>query len=173
MFFRTVMCGQSAYDWKTMPRLRLFGGTLTPRVGVEHGPVAEPDAALLGRLQTGDAAQGRGLAATTRPEKDEELARLDLEIEVVDRHHRRLAAESLGQAAHAYVGQPGHPPSGGGSGATSPRSPAFTRSPTYGWKRAFQRAWNAAIFAGVKFFRFGTRGGTKIVSGAPGITAPA
>ena len=60
-----------------------------------------------------------------------------------------------------------------GERATSPRSPAFTRSPTYGWKRAFQRAWNAAIFAGVKFFRFGTRGGTKIVSGAPGITAPA
>ncbi len=23
----TVMCGQMAYDWKTMPRLRRFGGT--------------------------------------------------------------------------------------------------------------------------------------------------
>src|SRR5215216_3619419 len=30
MFLRTVMCGQSAYDWKTIPMLRLFGGTLTP-----------------------------------------------------------------------------------------------------------------------------------------------
>jgi hypothetical protein len=25
------MCGQSAYDWNTMPTLRLFGGTLTRR----------------------------------------------------------------------------------------------------------------------------------------------
>src|SRR5882724_1933770 len=31
MFLRTVMCGQSAYDWKTMPMLRLLGGTLTWR----------------------------------------------------------------------------------------------------------------------------------------------
>src|SRR4051812_9810173 len=30
MFFRTVMCGHSAYDWKTMPMFRLFGGTLIP-----------------------------------------------------------------------------------------------------------------------------------------------
>src|SRR4051812_39931754 len=27
MFLRTVMCGHSAYDWKTMPMFRLFGGT--------------------------------------------------------------------------------------------------------------------------------------------------
>src|SRR5437763_13193374 len=29
MFFLTVMCGHSAYDWKTMPIRRLSGGTLT------------------------------------------------------------------------------------------------------------------------------------------------
>ena len=113
------------------------------------------------RLQTGHASQGRRLAATTRPEKDDELPRLDLEIEVVDRHHRRLPAESLGQAAHAYLGQSGHPPFDGERGDFAPLPCVSPRSPTYGWKRAFQRAWNAAIFAGVKFFRFGTRGGTK------------
>ncbi len=29
MFLRTFMCGHSAYDWKTMPMLRLFGGRLS------------------------------------------------------------------------------------------------------------------------------------------------
>ena len=28
MFLRTVMCGHSAYDWKTMPMLRLSGERL-------------------------------------------------------------------------------------------------------------------------------------------------
>src|SRR6266508_1524568 len=31
MFLRTVMCGQSAYDWKTIPMSRLLGGTLMRR----------------------------------------------------------------------------------------------------------------------------------------------
>src|SRR5215212_6283160 len=31
MFLRTVMCGQSAYDWKTIPMSRLLGGTLIRR----------------------------------------------------------------------------------------------------------------------------------------------
>src|SRR6267143_2971 len=30
-FSNTVMCGQMAYDWNTMPRPRRFGGTNTPR----------------------------------------------------------------------------------------------------------------------------------------------
>jgi hypothetical protein len=29
MFFRTVMLGHSAYDWNTMPILRLYAGTFT------------------------------------------------------------------------------------------------------------------------------------------------
>src|SRR5689334_20012507 len=37
MFFRTVMCGQRAYDWKTMPMFRLFGGTLTRRPASKTG----------------------------------------------------------------------------------------------------------------------------------------
>ena len=85
MFLRTVMCGQSAYDWKTMPMLRLFGGTLTPRAASKTTSLAERDPPCVGRLEAGDAAQRRRLAAAARAEQDEELALLDLEVEVVDR----------------------------------------------------------------------------------------
>ena len=37
------------------------------------------------------------------PEQDEELALLDVEVEVVHRGRRRLAGELLGQALHAQV----------------------------------------------------------------------
>ena len=29
-FSNTFMCGQMAYDWNTMPKLRLFGATKIP-----------------------------------------------------------------------------------------------------------------------------------------------
>src|SRR6266540_6086094 len=35
-FSATVMCGQTAYDWKTMPRLRRSAGTLTRRPGSKN-----------------------------------------------------------------------------------------------------------------------------------------
>src|SRR5258708_39877297 len=44
---------------------------------------ADEDLAGAGRLQPGDHAQGRGLAAARRPQQGEELAILDLEVEVV------------------------------------------------------------------------------------------
>ena len=31
MFWRTVMCGKSAYDWKTVLTLRLWGGSRSTR----------------------------------------------------------------------------------------------------------------------------------------------
>ena len=84
MFLRTVMCGHSAYDWNTMPMLRLSGGRLTCRAASNTVAVAERDRARARRLQPGEAAQRRGLAAPARTEEDEELALLDLEVEVVD-----------------------------------------------------------------------------------------
>ena len=104
MFLRTVMCGHSAYDWNTMPMLRLSGEQVDPAGGVEHRGVAEGDLALAGRLEPGEAAQRGGLAAPARTEEDEELALLDLEVEVVDGLGRWLAVEVLGQAFDADVG---------------------------------------------------------------------
>ena len=73
---------------------RLFGPTLTPDAPVEHRVLADRDAALLGRLEPGDAAERGRLAAAARAEQDEELAGLDDQVEIVDRHRRRLAARS-------------------------------------------------------------------------------
>src|SRR6266508_3794521 len=41
MFLRTVMCGQSAYDWNTMPMLRLSGGRLS--LDVESNTLRPPN----------------------------------------------------------------------------------------------------------------------------------
>ncbi|GCC48793.1 hypothetical protein chiPu_0033139, partial [Chiloscyllium punctatum] len=46
---------------------------------------AEQDAALIRRLEAGEHAQQRGLAAAARPEQREELAGADVERELVDR----------------------------------------------------------------------------------------
>ena len=53
----------------------------------------EQDAARVRRLEAGQHAQQRGLAAAARPEQSEELAGLDLERQMVDRHH---ATEAFG-----------------------------------------------------------------------------
>ena len=99
MFLRTLMCGQSAYDWKTMPILRLLGGTSMRCGRVEHDPVSERDVSFVCGLEPREAAKRGGLSAPARPQQDEELAGLDLEIERVDRGRRRLAAEALGEPA--------------------------------------------------------------------------
>ena len=135
--------------------------------GVEDDTVAERDAAFLCRLEPRDAAQGRRLAATARTEKDEELALFDLEVEVVDRRHRGLPRETFRQASDVDVGHFAPPRLGVAGGRCAP-----ARLLVYGWKRAFQLAWKAATFAGVKFESFWLRGVTYSVPGAPGMIAP-
>jgi hypothetical protein len=44
----------------------------------------EQDATAVGHFEAGDRAQERGLAATRRTEKGEELAGLDADVDVVD-----------------------------------------------------------------------------------------
>src|SRR5215208_2001336 len=85
------------------PDVPFVGRDVDPARSVEDGAVAEGDLALFRRLETGDATQRRRLAASTRPEQDEELTLVDLEIEVVDSGRRRLPAESLREASNAYI----------------------------------------------------------------------
>ena len=58
-----------------------------------HVVAADADEALVGLLEPGEHAQRRGLAASRWAEQRQELARLDRQVEPVDRDHR---AESLG-----------------------------------------------------------------------------
>ena len=108
-----------------MPMLRLSGLRLSFVDGVEDVAVAEGDPALVGRLEPGEAAQRRRLAAAARAEQDEELALLDLEVEVVHRGRRRLAGEPLGEPLDAQVGHSGtsRSPSSALSGAVTVRAP--------------------------------------------------
>ena len=80
-----------------MPMLRLSGDRLTRRAASNTVVDPKRDLAGAGRLQAGEAAQGGGLAAPAGTEEDEELALLDLQVQVVDRCGRRLAVEALGQ----------------------------------------------------------------------------
>ena len=101
----TSRCGNSAYSWNIRPNRRRCGGTAARsspsqrmRPGVE-------------RLQAGDRAQQRGLAAAARPEDRDRLAGADLEVDAVDGrrraepHHRaaRPAASELAELAHAHL----------------------------------------------------------------------
>jgi hypothetical protein len=97
------MCGHSAYDWNTMPMLRLSGDRLTG-VGVEHRRSAERDPARARCLQPARQRSVGGLAAPARTEEDEELALLDLEIEVVDSLCRWLPVEVHRHRLDADVG---------------------------------------------------------------------
>ena len=62
--------------------------------GIEHHAAADLDAAGVGRLQAGDAAQRRGLAAAGGPEQADELAVGGDEAHVVD---DELVAEALAE----------------------------------------------------------------------------
>ncbi len=75
-----------------------------PAFGVEHRGRAEADLASARCFQAGEAPQRRRLAAPARTEEDEELALLDLEIEVVDSLRRRLPVEVHRHRLDADVG---------------------------------------------------------------------
>ena len=157
MFFLTVMCGQSAYDWKTIPRFRLFGGTLIPR---DASKTAPSPISMLPSSPVSRPAMQRRVVVFPQPLGPRRTRNSPGSIS-----RSRLSIATIGDL----------PP----NRFVNPRtltldnraSPAFgeegerTASPAplcdyYGWNSAFQRAWKAAIFAGVKFFRSGTRGET-------------
>ena len=97
-FSRTVMCGKSAYDWKTVLTGRRCGGS--PSIAL----AAEPDLAARRGHEAADQVQRRRLAAARRPEQAEELAVLDAQVE---RPQRLDAPVALGHAAQARCGR--HP----------------------------------------------------------------
>src|SRR5215212_9897376 len=68
-----------------------------------HRVPGDGDPTLRGLFETGDHAQRRGLAAPARAEQREELALVDVEREVVDRHE---LSEALGDPGQFY----GHDP---------------------------------------------------------------
>ena len=78
MLSATVMFGNSAYDWKTIPTLRRFGGA------VGHVRAVDADRAGGRALEAGDHPQRRRLAAARRPEERDELAPLGGQVEVLD-----------------------------------------------------------------------------------------
>ncbi len=68
------------------------------------------DAAGMHRLETGDGAQGGGLAAARRPEQATDVAGVEVQVEVL---HHRLVAVAAGQVAQVeqqvvgFIGVPG------------------------------------------------------------------
>jgi hypothetical protein len=64
------------------------------RLDIEHVLAVDQDRAVAGRLEAGDHAQQRRLAAARRPEQGEELAGANVEAHIVDRDDGR--AEALG-----------------------------------------------------------------------------
>ena len=75
MLSATVMFGNRAYDWKTMPTWRWFGGMVGDVLAVDA------DGARGRALEAGDHAQGRRLAAARRAEERHELAALGRQVE--------------------------------------------------------------------------------------------
>ncbi len=77
-----------------------------------HVLARDPDVALVGLLEPGQHAQGRRLAAPARTEQRQELPRLHVEVEAVDRDHRPEALRDVGEldrpalAAHDRVHLP-------------------------------------------------------------------
>ena len=80
----TVMCGQIAYDWKTMPIGRRCAPTKTPRAGSETTWPPISMIAGVGALQPGDQPQRRGLAAAARAEQGDQLAVGNVQVDAVD-----------------------------------------------------------------------------------------
>lgn len=84
--------------WQTIRRVLL--PSLVPALAHVHrgGVLAgEQHAARVGRLQPGDDAQQRGLATARRPQQRHQLARLDVQRNVVERPE---LAEALGKIAY-------------------------------------------------------------------------
>jgi hypothetical protein len=83
--------------------LALVGRPVDPPFGIEDDLVAERDPTGARRLQAGEAAQRGRLAAPARTEEDEELALLDLDVQVVHGLGRGLADEVLRQPTDVYA----------------------------------------------------------------------
>jgi hypothetical protein len=117
------------------PDVAPVGREVHPCAGVEHRPVTERDATRVRRLQARKAAQRGRLPAAARAEEDEELALLDLEVEIVHGRRRRVALELLPQTFGLHVG---HWPSSlfdlgaGASNGTARSTSAGTRPRTRG-----------------------------------------
>ena len=78
MFSPTFIIGNSARCWNTIL-------TLPPvRRHAEHGRAPDADVAGVRRLEAGDHAHQRGLAAAGRPEDREKLPRGDGEADAID-----------------------------------------------------------------------------------------
>ena len=95
MFFSTVMCGNSAYDWNIMLTGRSYGGT--PAMSWPSRKM-EPRARI---FEAGHHAQQRRLAAARAAEQAEDLALEDLQRNIVDRDE---VTETLGDVFDAHVG---------------------------------------------------------------------
>ena len=65
-----------------------FGSDEEVAFGGTDQDIADGDLAAVGSLQTGDAAQERGLARAAEPEQDEELLVADIDADAVDGMHR-------------------------------------------------------------------------------------
>ncbi len=81
MFCATVLCGNSAWVWNTMPSPRSRGSrSLTARPSMRISPADRI-------LEAGDHAQRRGLAAARGTDQHDELAVLDCQVESFDGDH--------------------------------------------------------------------------------------
>ena len=90
MLSATFMFGNSAYDWKTIPTLRLFGARLvTSRPSMPMVPS--------GYLEPGDHPQGRRLAAARWPQERHELAALRVRSKSGDGRQRAELLVDTGQ----------------------------------------------------------------------------
>ncbi len=95
----TVMCGQIAYDWNTMPIGRRCAPTKMPRAGSETTWPSISMIPCVGSLEAGDQPQRRGLAATARSEQGDQLAVGNVQIDAVDGvGGDRSAGVALGQS---------------------------------------------------------------------------
>jgi hypothetical protein len=91
----TVMFGNRAYDWNTIPTLRWFGGRW-----VNH------DRAAGRQLEAGDHPQGRGLAAAGWAQERDELTPLGGEVEVLDCGHLAEPLLDTGQLEERHERMP-------------------------------------------------------------------
>ena len=76
MLSKTFMCGNSAPRWKTMLVGRRCGGQRRDILA------ADPDVTARGKLEAGNDAKQRRLAAAARAEKRDELALVDREVDL-------------------------------------------------------------------------------------------
>ena len=99
---------------------------------VRHVPAADQDRALVDLLEAGEHAQRGGLPATGRPDQDEELPVVDLEVQRVDRGSLRAGIDAacviIGHSSHAVLLPTGRnvpdDPSSKGGHRLSCRSPS-------------------------------------------------